>query len=182
MNTLGELVQTSFSPGPNSELVLKMATTFYTSTCHLIKRQGKVILPQLERLVRAIAIQLTVKVYTFISHIESNEDNGRKRKRGNNGKDGINVLKRTKAIPALIFALEQYSQAVLALSTRTKVDLSFGFKPGTSRDFRIKDDLVNVKFHFLHNLLFYRYYCQSFTALKLFSKFSCSICSFNSEE
>jgi len=103
-----------------------------------------VILPQLERLVRAIAVQLTVKVYSFISHIESNEESGGKRKRASNDRDGIKVLKRTKAIPALIFALEQYSQAVLALSTRTKVDLSFGFKPGTSRDFRIKDDLVNV--------------------------------------
>ena len=160
VNTLSELVQTSFSPGPNSELVLKMATTFYTSTGHLIKRQGKAILPQLERLVRAIAVQLTVKVYTFISHIESNEENGRKRKRGGNDKDGIKVLKRTRAVPALIFALEQYSQAVLALSTRTKVDLSFGFKPGTSRDFRIKDDLVNVyfssHFHFI-SFSFYKF-------------------------
>ena len=165
VNTLSELVQTAFSPGANSELVLKTATAFYTSASHVAKRQGKAILPQLERLIRAIAVQLTVKVYTFINHIESNEDNGRKRKRGPS--DGVSVLKRTRAIPSLIFALEQYSQAVLALSTRTKVDLSFGFKPGTSRDFRIKDDLVNVRsFLFFTISTRFHWFCSPFFSLR----------------
>lgn len=108
------------------------------------KRQGKVIMPYFEKLVKQIATQLTPQAYVFIGHIDShkNEDKGVKRKRGDPA--APNLRKNARSIPALIFAMEQYSQTVLTVSKRTKTDLSFGFKLGTTRDFRIKNDRVTV--------------------------------------
>lgn len=108
------------------------------------KSQGKVITPYFEKLVKLIATNLTPQAYIFIGHVDkqSNEEKGTKRKRGD--QSGPNMRKSARSIPALVYALEQYSQTVLAVSKRTKTDLSFGFKLGTTRDFKIKNDKVSV--------------------------------------
>ena len=150
VQTLSELVKTDFSPGVNSELVLKTACAVYSTMSHVSKRQGKAIERQFERLCKLLATNLTPPVYTFITHLESaNDKDGSKKGKKLKGKtnpdqDVQKVLKRTRTIPTLIFALEQFSKTLMTISKRTKVDLSFGFKPGTSRDFRIKD--LNVRY------------------------------------
>lgn len=113
------------------------------------KKQGKVILPVFRSLVRAIATQLTANITPFINHLDErekqDEKGGVKRKRSD--KDAVappRLARSARSIPALIFASEQYSQAILAVSKRTKEELSFGFKLGTTRDFRIKIDKINV--------------------------------------
>lgn len=114
-------------------------------------RQGKSILPSFQRLVKLIATHLTANVYAFIGHIDAKEkdsDKGVKRKRGDKEASAPKIGKSARFIPALIFAIEQYSQAILKVSKRTKEDLSAGFKPGTTRDFRIKFDKVNVSITF----------------------------------
>lgn len=110
-------------------------------------RQGKTILPSFQRLVKLIATHLTTNVYTFIGHIDAKEKGSEKavkRKRGDKEASAPKMGKSARFIPALIFAIEHYSQAILKVSKRTKEDLSAGFKPGTTRDFRIKLDKVNV--------------------------------------
>ena len=131
------------------ELVLITACAVYSTMSHVSKRQGKAIERQFERLCKLLATNLTPPVYTFITHLESaNDKDGSKKGKKLKGKtnpdqDVQKVLKRTRTIPTLIFALEQFSKTLMTISKRTKVDLSFGFKPGTSRDFRIKD--LNVR-------------------------------------
>ena len=68
-----------------------------------------------------------------------------KRKKGD--KDKVIATKMDKSaryIPALTYASEQYNQAILGVTKRTKEDLSFGSKLGITRDFKIKADKVNV--------------------------------------
>lgn len=155
-NTLSELVQTDFSPGLHSETTMKMCICLYTELSRVGRRQAKTILPQFEKLVKNVAVNLTSKVYQFITHLETHNDHGgrtkktdkKNKKTVSHGKHVQKVLKGSRSIPALIFALETYSRVILAISKKTKVDLSFGFKPGTSRDFRIMNDIVNVTFYF----------------------------------
>lgn len=112
----------------------------------IAKKQTKTILPVFRSLVRAIATQLTANLNTFIMHLDNKEEKGTKRKRGDKEKTGVTkMVKSARSIPALTYASEQYSQAILAVSKRTKEDLSFGFKLGTTRDFRIKADKVHVR-------------------------------------
>lgn len=149
VSTLSELVRTDFSPGSSSELVLKMACSLYTTMSHVSKRQGKVIDKQFEKLCKLMATNVTPFVYAFISHLEGAQDKesskkGKKLKaKTDTDQDVQRVLKRTRAIPMLIFALEHFSKNLMTISKKTKIDLSFGFKPGTSRDFRIKENLLN---------------------------------------
>ena len=116
------------------------------------KKQSKTILPVFRSLVRVIATQLTANLNTFIMHLDGKErlaEKGVKRKRGDKESGAAaKMLKSARSIPALTFASEQYSQAILAVSKRTKEDLSFGFKLGTTRDFRIKADKVHVIYLF----------------------------------
>lgn len=115
----------------------------------IAKKQTKTILPVFRSLIRAIATQLTANLNTFIMHLdgkERQEEKGIKRKRGEAG--APKLVKSARSIPALTYASEQYSQAILAVSKRTKEDLSFGLKLGTTRDFRIKADKVNVRPNF----------------------------------
>ena len=154
VSTLSELVRTDFSPGSSSELVLKMACSLYTTMSHVSKRQGKVIDKQFEKLCKLMATNVTPFVYAFISHLEGAQDKesskkGKKLKaKTDTDQDVQRVLKRTRAIPMLIFALEHFSKNLMTISKKTKIDLSFGFKPGTSRDFRIKENLLNVSVSF----------------------------------
>jgi hypothetical protein len=135
------------------------------------KKQIKVIIPAFRSLVRSIATQLTTNLNTFIAHLDEKktEEKGVKRKKGDKDKVIAPKMDRSaRSIPALTYASEQYNQAILGVTKRTKEDLSFGSKLGTTRDFRIKADKVNVRqnsplffkliLFFLYNIFFYIYY------------------------
>ena len=111
------------------------------------KKQIKVIIPAFRTLVRSIATQLTLNLNTFISHLDEKqaEEKGVKRKKGDKDKVIATKMDRSaRSIPALTYASEQYNQAILGVTKRTKEDLSFGSKLGITRDFKIKADKVNV--------------------------------------
>ena len=111
------------------------------------KKQIKVIIPAFRTLVRSIATQLTKNLNTFISHLDEKqaEEKGVKRKKGDKDKVIATKMDRSaRSIPALTYASEQYNQAILGVTKRTKEDLSFGSKLGITRDFKIKADIVNV--------------------------------------
>ncbi|KAK4022819.1 hypothetical protein OUZ56_008265 [Daphnia magna] len=139
---LNQLVLADISPGPNSELILKLAISFYTTMGRVAKKQ-KSVLPSFRTLVRTTA-GLTKNLSTFIAHLDDKQihEKGFKRKKGD--KEVAPRMDRcARSIPQLTYAIEQYNQAILGVSKRTKEDLSFGSKLGTTRDFRIKADKVN---------------------------------------
>ena len=121
------------------------------------KKQTKAILPAFRSLVRTISTQLTTNLGRFIAHVddkEKDEAKGVKRKRVEKEDAAPKMVRSARSIPALTYASEQYSQAILALSKRTKEDLTFGFKSTTGRDFRIRADQVNViiTFYMINNV------------------------------
>lgn len=54
------------------------------------------------------------------------------------------VLRETKPIPNLIFAIEQYEKFLIHLSKRSKVNLMQHMKLSTSRDFKIKGNVLDM--------------------------------------
>lgn len=54
------------------------------------------------------------------------------------------VLRETKPIPNLIFAIEQYEKFLIHLSKRSKVNLMQHMKLSTSRDFKIKGNILDM--------------------------------------
>uniref|UniRef100_A0A4X2KHM0 FA complementation group I n=1 Tax=Vombatus ursinus TaxID=29139 RepID=A0A4X2KHM0_VOMUR len=54
------------------------------------------------------------------------------------------VLRETKPIPNLIFAIEQYEKFLIHLSKKSKVNLMQYMKLSTSRDFRINGDILDT--------------------------------------
>ena len=143
---------------------------FLQTMSNVTKRQGKTIIPQFEKTIKSIATLLTNKVYLFIEYsagIEKQEEKkkaekaeekkstNKKRKRKDGDEDAPpreaafkmpGRIKNAQFIPTLVFSIENYSQMVLGLSKRTKTDLSFGFKPYATRDFKIKELPVIICF------------------------------------
>ncbi|XP_063651409.1 Fanconi anemia group I protein isoform X4 [Pan troglodytes] len=54
------------------------------------------------------------------------------------------VLRETKPIPNLIFAIEQYEKFLIHLSKKSKVNLMQHMKLSTSRDFKIKGNILDM--------------------------------------
>lgn len=54
------------------------------------------------------------------------------------------VLRESRAIPNLIFAIEQYEKFLIRLSKKSKVNLMQHMKLSTSRDFKIKGNILDV--------------------------------------
>ena len=95
-----------------------------------------------ERVVKLAGKELSSQVNKFILHIEESQ-----KEKVNNAitskKSGDalkkKVLRETKTIPKVVFAIESFSKFMARLSNKTKVDLSKFIGQGTTRDFRIKD-------------------------------------------
>lgn len=54
------------------------------------------------------------------------------------------VLRETKPIPNLVFAIEQYEKFLIQLSKKSKVNLMQHMKLSTSRDFKIKGNILDM--------------------------------------
>lgn len=54
------------------------------------------------------------------------------------------VLRETKPIPNLVFAIEQYEKFLIQLSKKSKVNLMQHMKLSTSRDFKIKGNVLDM--------------------------------------
>ena len=109
----------------------------------MTKNQEKVISPYFEKLVKLIATNLTPQAYIFIGHVDkqSNEEKGTKRKRGD--QSAPNMRKSARFIPALVYALEQFTVKPCWLSANEPKQL------GTNTwEFKIKNDKVSVGFCF----------------------------------
>ncbi|XP_075714290.1 Fanconi anemia group I protein isoform X2 [Rhinoderma darwinii] len=143
-----ELVQTALPAGSCMDTLLKELTKMYTVLTALVKyylqvctnHAGK-IPSRLEKLVKLSGSHLTPQCYAFITYAQSiqiESISGEKKKK----EDGAvistaKVLRDTKPIPNLIFAIEKYEEILIKLSKKSKVNLMQYMKLSTSRDFRI---------------------------------------------
>ncbi|KAL0968448.1 hypothetical protein UPYG_G00266970 [Umbra pygmaea] len=150
LTALNELVQTALPPGLSTNTLLGELSRTYTILTTLVKyyiqlcsgQQG--VLPtRLEKLVKLSGSHLTPQCYSFITYVQSGElaggaDDKKKRKEGEAiATASAKLLRETKAIPNLIYSIEQYEKYLITLSKKAKVKLMQYMKLSTSRDFRI---------------------------------------------
>ncbi|XP_053406526.1 Fanconi anemia group I protein-like [Mercenaria mercenaria] len=153
-----ELVQSALPIGPCTEQLLKVLTRIYGTLTMLVKyylslyasRSGH-LSARFEKLVKLSGTHLTHYCYGLITYIQTSEsenithaapDKGKKKKddkkKTNTAQSGkANVMKQTRTIPNLIFAIEQYERYLIQLSKKSKINLMEHMKHSTSRDFRI---------------------------------------------
>ncbi|XP_030586920.1 Fanconi anemia group I protein [Archocentrus centrarchus] len=151
LTALSELVQTALLPGTFTVTLLRELTRTYTILTTLVKYYIQVCASQhsslparFEKLVKLSGSHLTPQCYAFITYAQSGDFSGggaddKKKKRRNdvNTTASAKLLRETKAIPNLIFSIEQYEKYLITLSKKSKVNLMQYMKLSTSRDFRI---------------------------------------------
>uniref|UniRef100_A0A3Q3KNC1 FA complementation group I n=1 Tax=Monopterus albus TaxID=43700 RepID=A0A3Q3KNC1_MONAL len=150
-SALSELIQTALLPGTCIITLLRELSRTYTILTTLVKYYIQVCasehsaLPaRFEKLVKLSGSHLTPQCYSFITYAQSGEFSGggadeKKKKKRNevNTTASAKLLRETKAIPNLIFSIEQYEKYLITLSKKSKVNLMQYMKLSTSRDFRI---------------------------------------------
>lgn len=103
----------------------------------------------MEKLVKLSGSHLTPVCYSFISYVQNkskslNYTGEKKEKPATVATAMARVLRETKPIPNLIFAIEQYEKFLIHLSKRSKVNLMQHMKLSTSRDFKIKGNILDM--------------------------------------
>ncbi|KAM4747808.1 Fanconi anemia group I protein [Rhinophrynus dorsalis] len=147
-----ELVQTALPAGSCTDTLLKELAKMYTILTSVIKYYLQIcsshagqIPARLEKLVKLSGSHLTPQCYAFITYVQTihNEslslagDKKKKKKEDAATLTTAKILRDTKPIPNLIFAIEQYEKFLIHLSKKSKVNLMQYMKLSTSRDFRI---------------------------------------------
>ncbi|XP_068595164.1 Fanconi anemia group I protein [Brachionichthys hirsutus] len=151
LTALNELVQTALQPGSCTVTLLRELSRTYNILTTLVKYYVQVCSGQrgalparFEKLVKLSGSHLTPQCYSFITYAQSGEPGGggaddkkKKKTQDVNAAASAKLLRETKAIPNLIFSIEQYEKYLIALSKKSKVNLMQYMKLSTSRDFRI---------------------------------------------
>lgn len=91
--------------------------------------------------------EVTDKMYKFLTVYgqSQSQDEGSKKKgkrREVDMKQKAKILRETKMIPNLIFAVEQFERHLIQLSRKSRVDFMQYMKRSTSRDFKIQVDKI----------------------------------------
>uniref|UniRef100_A0A8B9WGC6 FA complementation group I n=1 Tax=Bos mutus grunniens TaxID=30521 RepID=A0A8B9WGC6_BOSMU len=150
-----ELVQTALPSGSCVDTLLKDLGKMYTTLTALVKYYLQVYQPStgipknMEKLVKLSGSHLTPLCYSFISYVQNKHSRslkctGEKEKTAAGPTAIARALRETKPIPNLIFAIEQYEKFLIHLSKRSKVNLMKHIKLSTSRDFKIKGNILDV--------------------------------------
>ncbi|XP_067827501.1 Fanconi anemia group I protein [Heptranchias perlo] len=151
-----ELIQTSIPSGSCVDILLKELAKMYNILTSLVKYYiqdytGHVAhLPaRFEKLVKLSGSHLTPQCYAFITYVQNIQSEtvsfgaGAEKKKDKKKEMAAitaataRVLRETKPIPNLIFAIEQYEKFLIHLTKKSKVNLMQYMKLSTSRDFRI---------------------------------------------
>uniref|UniRef100_A0A8P4GGF6 FA complementation group I n=1 Tax=Dicentrarchus labrax TaxID=13489 RepID=A0A8P4GGF6_DICLA len=120
LTALNELVQTALLPGTCTITLLRELTRTYSILTTLVKYVR--ICPLYDRSMKAEFVKLiSCDDFFSMSRFEKL----------------TKLLRETKAIPNLIFSIEQYEKYLITLSKKSKVNLMQYMKLSTSRDFRI---------------------------------------------
>ncbi|XP_006152850.1 Fanconi anemia group I protein [Tupaia chinensis] len=150
-----ELVQTALPSGSCVDTLLKDLCKMYTVLTALVRyylqvcRSSGGIPKNMEKLVKLSGSHLTPLCYSFISYVQNKKSKNPKYT-GDMKKDKTvatamsRVLRETKPIPNLIFAIEQYEKFLINLSKKSKVNLMQHMKLSTSRDFKIKGNILDM--------------------------------------
>lgn len=160
INAFHELVQSSIPVGVCIEALFKQVTKLY-GTLTLLTRfylamysQGNGCLSsRYEKLIKLSGTNLTSYCYSMVTYVQTCEndkhqqaaDKAKKNKKKMDvavQADKLRVLKQSKNIPNLIFAIEQYEKYLIQLSKKSKMNLMEHMRLGTSRDFRINAAVV----------------------------------------
>ncbi|XP_047591772.1 Fanconi anemia group I protein isoform X3 [Lutra lutra] len=151
-----ELVQTALPSGSCVDILLKDLCKMYTILTALVRYYLQVcqsaggIPKNMEKLVKLSGSHLTPLCYSFISYIQNKKSQSLKCTGEKKGKAAVvatamaRALRETKPIPNLIFAIEQYEKFLIHLSKKSKVNLMQHMKLSTSRDFKIKGNILDV--------------------------------------
>uniref|UniRef100_A0A8B9K5A2 FA complementation group I n=1 Tax=Astyanax mexicanus TaxID=7994 RepID=A0A8B9K5A2_ASTMX len=151
LTALNELVQTALPTGACTDTLLRELGRTYSILTTLLKYYIQVCathpghLPaRLEKLVKLSGSHLTPQCYCFITYVQSEEGNGGANDKKKKKKEeeavmaaSAKIIRQTKAIPSLIYNIEQYEKFLILLSKKSKVNLMQYMKLSTSRDFRI---------------------------------------------
>ncbi|XP_041693994.1 Fanconi anemia group I protein [Coregonus clupeaformis] len=153
LTALNELIQTALPSGVCTNTLLGELSRTYTILTTLVKYyiqlcsgQQSLLPARLEKLVKLSGSHLTPQCYSFITYVQSGElaggggadDKKKKKKEGETtATASAKLLRETKAIPNLIYSIEQYEKYLITLSKKSKVNLMQYMKLSTSRDFRI---------------------------------------------
>ncbi|KAF4792953.1 Fanconi anemia group I protein [Turdus rufiventris] len=156
-----ELVQTALPSGSCVDTLLRSLSKTYTILTSLIKhyiqacRSSSNTIPgRLEKLVKLSGSHLTPQCYSFITYVQNIHSESlsfveeKKKKKKDSEAAAVStvmakVLRETKPIPNLIFAIEQYEKFLIHLSKKSKVNLMQYMKLSTSRDFRINASVLD---------------------------------------
>ncbi|XP_057576201.1 Fanconi anemia group I protein isoform X2 [Hippopotamus amphibius kiboko] len=152
-----ELVQTALPSGSCVDTLLKDLCKMYTILTALVKYYLQVcqrstgILKNMEKLVKLSGSHLTPVCYSFISYVQNKRSTSlkytgeKKKEKSAAGATAMaRALRETKPIPNLIFAIEQYEKFLIHLSKKSKVNLMQHIKLSTSRDFKIKGNILDM--------------------------------------
>ncbi|XP_016105212.1 Fanconi anemia group I protein-like isoform X3 [Sinocyclocheilus grahami] len=152
LTALHELVQTALPTGPCTDTLMRELSRTYSILTTLTKyyiqlcaTQPGQLSARLEKLVKLSGSHLTPQCYCFITYVQSGEltaggpEKLKKKKKEDEAVAAASakVLRESKAIPNLIFNIEQYEKFLILLSKKSKVNLMQYMKLSTSRDFRI---------------------------------------------
>ncbi|NXJ01298.1 FANCI protein, partial [Psophia crepitans] len=156
-----ELVQTALPAGSCVDTLLRSLSKTYAILTSLIKHYiqacrstSNTIPGRLEKLVKLSGSHLTPQCYSFITYVQNIHSESlsfaeeKKKKKKEDEAAAIStvmakVLRDTKPIPNLIFAIEQYEKFLIHLSKKSKVNLMQYMKLSTSRDFRINASMLD---------------------------------------
>ncbi|XP_050165531.1 Fanconi anemia group I protein isoform X1 [Myiozetetes cayanensis] len=156
-----ELVQTALPAGSCVDTLLRSLSKTYTILTSLIKHYiqacrstSNTIPGRLEKLVKLSGSHLTPQCYSFITYVQNIHSESlsfmeeKKKKKKEDEAAAVStvmakVLRETKPIPNLIFAIEQYEKFLIHLSKKSKVNLMQYMKLSTSRDFRINASVLD---------------------------------------
>uniref|UniRef100_A0A670YG23 FA complementation group I n=1 Tax=Pseudonaja textilis TaxID=8673 RepID=A0A670YG23_PSETE len=130
-----ELIQTALPTGSCVDTLLRSLSKMYAILTTLVKYYLQVcrntaggIPGRFEKLVRLSGSHMTPQCYAFITYVQVRQC--------------AKVLRETKPIPNLVFAIEQYENFLIHLSKKSKVNLMQYMKLSASRDFRINVSTV----------------------------------------
>ncbi|NWS66966.1 FANCI protein, partial [Crotophaga sulcirostris] len=156
-----ELVQTALPAGSCVDTLLRSLSKSYAILTSLVKHYiqacrstSNTIPGRLEKLVKLSGSHLTPQCYSFITYVQNIHSESlsfaeeKKKKKKEDEAAAIStvmakVLRETKPIPNLIFAIEQYEKFLIHLSKKSKVNLMQYMKLSTSRDFRINASMLD---------------------------------------
>ncbi|XP_031443590.1 Fanconi anemia group I protein [Phasianus colchicus] len=156
-----ELVQTALPAGSCVDSLLRSLSKTYTILTSLIKHYiqacrstSNTVPGRLEKLVKLSGSHLTPQCYSFITYVQNIHSESlsfaeeKKKKKKEDETAAVStvmakVLRETKPIPNLIFAIEQYEKFLIHLSKKSKVNLMQYMKLSTSRDFRINASMLD---------------------------------------